>query len=413
MNAARDILVYSAHGVSDDELLGVLSARLLRGKELFAFSYDEDWLKRHPMRTLDPDLRLYKGPQYTDKVNFGLFADSSPDRWGRRLMQRREALRARRMGEKPRVLTESDYLLGVYDATRMGALRFKSDVSGPFLNDDREIPTPPFARLRELETACRDIEAWSEQDDHEKWLSMLLAPGSSLGGARPKANVVDEKGNLWIAKFPSRNDEMDVGAWEFLTMTLACEVGIRTAPIRLEKFSSTGSTFLTRRFDRQGVRRIHFASAMTLLGKSDGADASSGASYLELVEFLSRYGSDPDGDLRELWKRIVFSIAVSNTDDHLRNHGFLLDEKGWRLSPAYDINPNAEGMGLSLNISDVDNALDFDLALEVAEFFRVTKVDAEKTLSQIRRTVSGWSSLATRLGISRASREAMAPAFRI
>ncbi len=396
MTGAREIFVYFG-----DELMGVLSVLQSRGKEVFSFAYDSLYLRTHPQQNLDPDLNLYAGAQYTLKPNFGLFMDSAPDRWGRRLMQRREAMRAREAGERPHALLEADYLLGVYDLTRMGALRFKISPDGAYLNDDSALSAPPWARLRELEEAARHVESDEPSTTRDKWLSLLLAPGSSLGGARPKASVTAPNGSLWIAKFPSRADEVDTAAWEYVTMRMANAVGLRTPPVRLEKFSKYGSTFLTQRFDRDGNRRIHFASAMTLLGRTDGTDASDGVNYLDLAELICRHGAEPTDDLRELWRRIVFSIAVRNTDDHLRNHGFLLTEKGWRLSPLYDVNPNPEGHGLSLNITEYENALDFDLAREVADVFRVMRPQADDFIAHVRETVAHWRDYAHQAKITR------------
>jgi len=409
----KEIFVYLDHRFQNGPVpLGVLSAETIRGKELFSFAFDSAFLNQSTIPPLDPDLQLYAGQQFTNKVNFGLFMDSAPDRWGRKLMQRREALRAKRAETRPQCLLESDYLLGVFDETRMGALRFKLSPEGAFQNNDRQMAAPPWTRLRELEDACRHFEREESSDDHEKWLSMLIAPGSSLGGARPKANVSDPDGNLWIAKFPSHHDESNVSAWEYVVMLMARDAGLNVPECRQERFSRHGSTFLVKRFDRAGQQRIHFASAMTLLGKTDGADAEEGASYLELAQFLTQYGAKPQEDLVELWRRIAFSIAISNTDDHLRNHGFLLSGQGWRLSPAYDLNPNPDGTGLSLNISDVDNALDFDLAMEVAPMFRLSSDTAKKMLDQIRKAVSQFRAYAQRAGLSHAEQERMQSAFR-
>lgn len=409
----QEIYVYFDHLTDGAPVfLGVLSMQSARGKELFSFSFDALFLKNPALPLLDPDLQYYAGRQFTDKTNFGLFMDSAPDRWGRKLMQRREAFRARRENEKPRSLQETDYLLGVYDETRMGALRFKLSPDGYFENSDRQMAVPPWTRLVELEEASRHLERETMEDSHEKWLSMLYAPGSSLGGARPKANVCDASGNLWIAKFPSRHDECNVSGWEYASMLMARDAGLNVSECRLESLSEDGSTFLARRFDRKGTRRVHFASAMTLLGKTDGADAAEGSSYLELAEFIVRHGANPQEDLPELWRRIVFFIAMSNTDDHLRNHGFLLTEKGWRLSPAYDINPNPDGMGLSLNITDVDNALDFNLAMEVAPLFHLTVDAANQMLKHIRDTVGHYVQYARRAQISSWELERMRPAFR-
>jgi len=375
----RSISVY-AHWLGMDVplLMGILHSDRLKGKEIFSFKYVENWLQKGPSQLLDPSLQLFSGLHYMneEQENFGLFLDSSPDRWGRVLMRRREAALSRTEDREEQKLFETDYLLGVYDGHRMGALRFKLEEDGPFLNNNRDMASPPWASLRELEQISLRLEEddVSEDPEYLKWLSMLIAPGASLGGARPKASIVDNDGGLWIAKFPSRNDQGDIGGWEIVTYELAIAAGINMAESKAQKFSSDYYTFLTKRFDRtENGGRIHFASAMTMLGYIDGQDHSDGASYLELVEFIQKYGANVDQDLEQLWRRIVFSISVTNTDDHLRNHGFILTNQGWSLSPAYDINPVETGTGLKLNISDEDNSLDLDLALEVSEFFRLSE----------------------------------------
>src|SRR5690606_320317 len=335
-----------------------------------------------------------------------------PDRWGRLLMQRREALLARQEARAARPLQESDYLLGVHDANRLGALRFKTDPQGPFLDDDHRLSAPPMTSLREREQAARQVEQNENPDDpdYSKWLLMLVSPGSSLGGARPKASVIDENGELWIAKFPSHHDGHDIGLWEYLTYQLALKAGIDMATSAIGRYHSDQHTFLTKRFDRENGRRIHFSSAMTQLEYYDGED---GASYLELAEFLTNHGSRTKEDLAQLWRRIVFNIAVSNVDDHLRNHGFLFDGSGWRLSPAYDINPTAIANGLHLNINDQDNRLDYTLAFEVIDFFRLSDKEAEEIFMEVIAAVSQWRNLANQLGISRAEQETMKSAFNI
>ena len=416
-NASKIIYVY-AHWLEWKEpvLMGFLNAQSIRGKEIFSFEFAPDWLKSGSARMLDPDLQFYSGRQYADsaKRNFGIFLDSCPDRWGRQLLRRREAIRARQEKRTVRQLTESDYLLEVHDETRMGALRFKLDESGDFVNNDSELPAPPWTSLRELEAACRHYEEEAPSDDeHEKWIAMLLAPGSSLGGARPKANVMDNDGNLWIAKFPSRADSANTGAWEMVAHELAKLAGLKIPECRIEKFSRHGSTFLTRRFDRESGKRVHFASAITLLGRIDGDNYASGCSYLDLAQFIIKYGANPKEDLEELWRRIVFSIAISNTDDHLRNHGFLLASQGWILAPAFDINPMPHGTGLTLNISMEDNSLDFELALSVAPQFRVKISQAQEIVRTVKRAVSYWQETALKLKIPRREIENMTQAFRV
>lgn len=414
MKSEKTIYVYADYLNYREKLIGKLYVQALRGKEFCSFEYDPEWL-REDAAMLDPDLQLYRGRQYLndDKNIFGVFADSCPDRWGRLLMNRREAIRARESAEKPRKLQESDYLLGVFDEGRMGGIRFKTEQEGPFLSDDRSYATPPWTALRELEAAALAFESDDSGQD-EKWLRQLLAPGSSLGGARPKASVVAPDGTLWIAKFPSRHDEWDTGAWEMTVHDLAVLCGLHVPEAKIEKFSKNGSTYLVKRFDRKGGQRIHFSSAMTMLGKKDGADASSGGSYLELVSFLRANGSEVGKDLEELWKRIVFSMAVSNTDDHFRNHGFLLKEKGWVLSPMYDVNPDIYGRNLSLNVDDYDSELDFSLALAAAEYYGLSTAKAEKIIRDICSIVrEKWKKTAGNYGISRGNIERMAPAFRL
>ncbi|MBT1710449.1 HipA domain-containing protein [Fulvivirgaceae bacterium PWU5] len=414
--AHRTIYVF-AHwaGLDDPTLMGLLHSTLLRGKEIFSFEYDNSWLKSRVAQTLDPDLGLFSGIQYLndEKPNFGLFLDSSPDRWGRTLMDRREAVIARSESRPPKNLFETDYLLGVYDGHRMGAIRFKDSIDGSFLNSNTYMATPPWTSIRELEHASLKLEESTENDtENLKWLNLLLTPGSSLGGARPKASVLDENGELWIAKFPSLRDDRDIGGWEKVAHDLARGAGIKVPQSETGKFYSKKHTFITKRFDRTSRgARIHFASAMTLLGYTDGTNHSSGVSYLDLAEFIMQNGANPDADLQELWTRIVFSISISNTDDHLRNHGFLLTEKGWTLSPAYDMNPVSTGTGLSLNISTKDNALSIALALEVASYFRVSDKKAKEIIMTVQSVVSQWESIAEKIGIPKWERSAMARAF--
>ncbi len=414
-NTKKDIKVY-AHwqGLAAPALMGVLAAASAKGKETFSFEYAASWIQTGFSQMIDPDLQLFSGAYYPrdEKQNFGVFLDSCPDRWGRVLMQRREAAIARQEERSPKKLSESDFLLGVYDGHRMGAMRFKLEEGAEFLNDNKAMASPPWTSLRELEQASLKFEENNIDDpEYFKWISLLIALGSSLGGARPKASVTDTKNNLWIAKFPSKNDDKDIAAWEMLTNELAIKAGVTIAEAKLQQFNNRYHTFITKRFDRTAKgERIHFASAMTLLGHKDGEDPA-GASYLELAEFIIRHGAAVEEDLEELWRRVVFSIAVKNTDDHLRNHGFLLTREGWMLSPAYDINPNEYGKGLSLNISDTDNALDFNLALEVASLFRVDKKKATKIIKQITTAISEWKKIATKYKISKAEQDRMAAAF--
>ena len=361
---------------------------------------------------MDPEIMPYTGRQYSSRTRiFGMFADASPDRWGRMLINRRERIRAEEEGRKPVRLNDSDYLLGVFDQARVGGLRFKTEAEGEFLSNDDDAAVPPWTTLRTLEEASRRFEN-DDQGLSQVWLERLIRPGSSLGGARPKASVVDEQGALWIAKFPSRHDENDTGAWEKITHDLAVECGLDVPEARLESFSEFGSTFLVKRFDRIGEKRIHFASSMTLLGKEDGASAADGTSYLDLAAFIKSSGANPKADLRELWCRIVFSMAVNNTDDHLRNHAFILKKSGWVLSPMYDVNPVPYGDELALNVDESSNSISPELVLSVAPRFGISPAEAEKKADEIVGTVtSNWERLARQYGLSRSQIENMRPAF--
>lgn len=403
--------------------LGLLRTRRGGGREIFELELDRVALA-HPALTnlqLDPRIGLYEGRQHPPQGSetFGVFADASPDRWGRLLMRRRLE-REQRAGlvAKGVRLHESDYLLGVHDAFRVGALRFRRDDAGDFLDNRHGTAAPPFVQLRELEAASLALE----RDENntaaagDEWLRMLLAPGGSLGGARPKASVADTSGHLWIAKFPSVRDEHDVGAWELVVQTLAQSCGLRVPESLARRFGKNPfHTFLVKRFDRTDAgRRLHFASAMTLTGHNDGDDASTGASYLEIARVLIDHGAQTAADLRELWSRIVFNLLVSNTDDHLRNHGFILvPGKGWRLSDAYDMNPVAESRGLKLNISEADNAMDLDVARSVASYFRVTAKTANEIIERSQGVVKQWPKIAGHLGVSGREQERMSPAFRL
>ncbi len=397
-------------GLDGATLMGRLHRSTVRGEEVLSFEYDPDWLQQSQPFLLDPKLQFVAGRQYADGANpFGLFLDSAPDRWGRLLIRRRAALES--IGAAP-VLFDSDYLLAVSDTSRMGALRFRDGPAGPFLAEDTELSVPPLQRLRELEQASRRFEA-SDSDDpeHVEWLRMLIAPGTSLGGARPKCSVIDRHRRLWIAKFPSRADEYDVGAWEGLVYQLAENAGLRIGEARVERFSKAGTTFLVRRFDREHDERIHFASAMNLLGYQDGDGAMTGASYLDLVDLIERYGANVDEDLEELWRRIVFNVCVHNTDDHLRNHGFLLSDQGWTLSPAYDLNAQPWSGGLALNIDENNNACDLDLARRVGQHFRLSQRRQESIIAEVLEAVSEWEECSARLGLNRSEIEQMRGAF--
>lgn len=392
--------------------IGILTATLAKGKKAFSFEYHPQWIKSADFFLLDPDLGQFSGPQYpSGKENFGVFMDSMPDTWGRTLMKRRAADLARADKKTAPTLYDIDFLLGVNDESRMGALRFKLDRNGPFLDDNHDRPTPPWAHLRELQDSADRFEKNENDENIKEWLEILIAPGSSLGGARPKANILDENGQLWIAKFPSKNDTIDKGAWEFLAYELAINTNIEMAESKLDYIAGTYGTFSTKRFDRHGKQRIHFSSAMTMTGNREGA-ISEDVGYLDIAEFIQSNGAYIEKDLQQLWRRIIFNIAISNTDDHLRNHGFLLTPGGWKLSPAFDINPSIDKQGLALTIDSNSNALDFDLAFQVGEYFRLNQQQMDHIFGEVKKTVGTWKEVAKKMKIPRGQQEIMATAFR-
>ena len=410
-----DIYVF-AHWkpIQEPELIGILYALNAKGKKAFSFEYNKNWIKSKNQMLLDPDIQFYSGPQYpNNKENFGVFFDSMPDTWGRTLMKRRAAQEAATIDEKAKTLYEIDYLLGVYDESRMGALRFKTDLNGPFLDNNNQTPTPPWSSIRELQDAAHNFENDTKSDEARQWLAILMAPGSSLGGARPKANIIDNDKNLWIAKFPAKNDTTDKATWEFLAYQLALKAGINMSECKIQKVTGNYHTFFTKRFDRENGERIHFASAMTITGNNEVNIKDHQASYLELAEFIQNHGSNVESNLEQLWRRIVFNIAISNTDDHLRNHGFIIKKEGWELSPAYDLNPSIDKDGLALNIDMDNNALDYDLAKSVGMYFRLDENQMNTILSQVLEAVAQWKEIATKIGISNKEIELMEKAFNL
>ena len=396
-------------------LMGELHRQKSRSGDIFSFHYEKEWLASEAAFAFDPDLALVAGHQYPapDRANFGIFLDSSPDRWGRVLMQRRENLRARQEGQRPRTLTEWDFLLGVHDETRLGALRFRVSPNGPFVDSEARLAAPPITSLRELQAASLQFEEHINEEEHPeyaRWLAQLFAPGTSLGGARPKASVRDEQGVLCIAKFPSRQDTRDMGGWELVANSLAAKAGIvvpEARPLRLE--GSPYTTFLAKRFDRNADgRRLAFVSAMTLTQHKDG---ESGASYLELVDLLQSRGMNTAADCEQLFRRVLFNILIHNTDDHLRNHGFFVDEQGIRLSPAYDMNPSTDRTELTLAINEVETACDVSVAMDASRDYGLAAQRASRVFDDVRRAVQNWRNEANQFHIPKAEQDLMASAF--
>lgn len=412
----KEILVYADWYMFDSpQLIGKLHFASLRGKTVYSFEYDNEWIKTGI--AIDPELPLFSGLHYASSHdNFGIFKDSSPDRWGQLLMKRREILLSKIEQKEPRTLFGIDFMLGVHDSHRMGGLRFKGLEDGDFLSNDERLTAPPWTSLRDLEFAVEQYEKNADNLDETslKWINQLIAPGSSLGGARPKADVVDTNGKQWIAKFPSNKDDTDVGLWEMVVHTLAIQAKITVPNAIIKRLASPYHTYLSQRFDRTADnKRIHFASAMTLLQRTDGDDADSGVSYLDLVGFIKSTCTDVIENLEELFRRVLFSVCVSNTDDHLRNHGFIYTEAGWTLSPAFDINANETGTGLKLNIDDEDNSLDIDLVMKTAPYYLLSNQRAEEIKKEVTKAVSSWRKLATQYKISPSEIERKAKAFRV
>jgi serine/threonine-protein kinase HipA len=390
-------------------LVGRLWARARKNKEGATFEYDPTWLENPIRFSLEPALTLGSGPFHTaaESPMFGAIGDSAPDRWGRALMRRMERRRAELEQQTPRTLLEADYLLLVDDETRQGALRFSEREGGPFLREAGVKRIPPLVELPKLLSAVEHVE---EETDTDEDLRLLVAPGSSLGGARPKASVRESDGHLAIAKFPRRDDEFNTVMWEAVARTLADSAGIPVPAARVERVADK-PVLLLRRFDREGARRIPFLSAMSMLGSRDNETRS----YLEIVDALRQHGAAPKEDMAALWRRVVFNILISNTDDHLRNHGFLYDgQNGWRLSPAYDLNPvptDIKPRILSTAINEDDNTASLALALDVAGYFELSANRAREIASEVGRAVAEWRDVAARHGLTEQEIARMASAF--
>jgi serine/threonine-protein kinase HipA len=386
----------------DDPAFGSLQhiGSLSRGdRGSVRFAYEPGWLKHAHAFPLDPELDLTSGEFFPGNSNFGVFMDSCPDRWGQILMKRREVVQAKEEGRTPRALGPWEFLLGVQDYTRMGALRFSRPGVQNFLADE-SLSAPPMARIAELQAIAFELTR-KQQDNLEKikeWLKVLVAPGSSLGGARPKANLMDDDNSLWIAKFPAADDDLDIALWEKLLHDLAVRCGIKVPEARIMQVGNCYHTFLVKRFDRNGGQRHFFTSAMTMLGHVDSEDAS----YLELAEFIATYGDAEHipADLEELFTRVVFNVATANRDDHLRNHGFIRSPAGWRLAPAFDMNPSFKKDEHVLALDLNNRHPDMDIVLATADYYRLNSMRAKKIVERVFSTVRSWRSHAKKLGLS-------------
>ncbi len=383
--------------------IGILGYEHVRGKDHFVFEYSRQWLKQHGGILLSGDLMnvpSLQHPRGNDNV-FGFVKDSFPDRWGRLLLDRRERLTAQSEGRPTRMLTNYDYLIGIEDFTRMGGIRYKEEDSDGYINASDKYLVPPIESLRALCDACHEIELAEERNElpEQRWLDQLIDPGTSLGGARPKANVVDTDGTLYVAKFPSKKDLENTELIEHFSHHLAAKAGIHVAKTRTIRISKDRDLLLSERFDRtKDGRRIHFASAMSLLGLDDGADSSTGNGYLDIVDFILHGCTDVRQNLRELYRRVAFNIMFGNTDDHFRNHGFLLTPKGWTLSPAYDINPGAKPHQCLL-IDSYTEQSDINALLSASENYMLERQEAAEIIEGVRAAIKDWRMIATELQI--------------
>ena len=386
--------------------VGSLFQNLVKTVVPAKFAYSAAWLQSPTKFALDPRLDLYAG-EHTPEVDFpafGIFMDSAPDRWGRVLMERRELMNAQRDGRAARTLQETDFLLGVSDEVRMGALRFCEDAQQKFVSHD-SLAAPPVTSLAELSAIARRIEepGIEELPEYEKWLQTLISPGSSLGGARPKANFREADGALWIAKFPAVNDTYDVGAWEFVTRELARRCQIKVPEASIARLNSDYHTYCSKRFDRvsgaNGQERRMYTSAMTLLERRDGQE---GGSYLHLVQAIEDHGAQGhvNPDLEQLFRRVLYNVLIGNRDDHLRNHGFLREATGWSLSEAFDMNPSTTKPGHALTLDGTSNEPDVNRVLKTAEYYRLTAARAREILKEIQIELANWQDVAQKQGLS-------------
>ena len=400
----RKLYVYAdLDCLKEIELIGELGYESLRGSDSYSFSFDAGWLKRHGDLFLSEDLNNYPGMQYTQpgKDIFGCFSDALPDRWGRTLLLRREQLAASEEGRPVRRLSSFDFLRGIDDFSRMGGFRFKEAKNGNFINVSENLKIPPLADVHDLIAASMEIEKSEEENllPDKRWVAQLVQPGSSLGGARPKASVIGDDRMIYVAKFPSRKDDYDVGLWEHFAHLLARKAGINAAQTEVLSVGGKYHTLLSKRFDRTSEgRRIHFASAMTLLGFSDGDDAAAEHGYLDMVDFILQHCTDVEINLQELYRRVAFNVCIGNSDDHFRNHGFLLTAKGWVLSPAYDMNPTLNEYQ-SLLITSASNRADLHILQDACEDYMLGRKVAEGIIREVANVVKDWRSLAMRLGI--------------
>lgn len=408
MNVMKKLEVIAAFDwMPTEETVGILGCDNIRGNQIYSFEFNKDWLRNHRNIILSKDLNNYSGIQYMNDADgyiFSCFGDALPDRWGRKLADLKSDMGNKNRTFLPQKLTDWDYLQAINDSTRMGGFRFINPETGNYINEDKGLSIPPLVKLNELQEAAAHIERDLDKKlpPEEKWINRLFNPGSSMGGARPKACVLSQDNNIYVAKFPSVKDEYDVGKWEYLANQLAKECGINTADAKLLKPKEGYSIFLSKRFDRNSYgQRIHMASSLTMLGLKDGAGAETGNGYLDIVDFIVSGAIQSEKQLEELFRRVAFNICIGNTDDHFRNHAFVLTKDGWILSPAYDMNPT-RSVYQSLNINGSSNKSDINLLYKSHEEYLIGAEKAREIINDVVHTVKYWESMASSLKINSA-----------
>ena len=395
-------VIASFDWMDKEEKVGTLGYEYLRGSDVFSFEFDKSWLKAFPKINFGQDLRPYTGVQYSRGNHiFGCFSDALPDRWGRRLIDLRTSLDTE--GKASRTLSDWDYLKGVEDELRMGGFRFQDSNSGAFTSSTPGYSVPPAIHIDELLQAAKEIEKseYKHLEPEKKWVQRLFQPGSSMGGARPKA-CVQSGGHLYLAKFPSINDNINVSRWEHFAHLMAKECGINVAETKVIKAGTGQDILLSKRFDRtEEKKRVHMASSLTVLGFTDGDGQRTGKGYLDIVDFIvSGGGNHIETNLEELYKRVAFNICIGNTDDHFRNHSFLLGKEGWELSPAYDINPT-NGMYQALLIDANSNDSSLNSLYNAHEFYMLDETTARGIIKDVTRNMKYWENMAEDIGLPR------------
>lgn len=388
-----------------EETIGILGCEYIRGNQIYSFEFDKNWIKKYNGIPLSKDLSNFLGKQYlyNEKGLFRCFADALPDRWGRKLADLKADIVNHNRTFLPNKLTDWEYLQAIGDESRMGAFRFKIPGKDKYLNAEEKFNIPPILELGELMDAAQHIERDLDKKlpPEERWINRLFNPGSSMGGARPKACIKDKGGNIYMAKFPSIKDEYDIARWEHFAVQLAKDCGINAVESNLVNNKNYHSIFISKRFDRTGDRRrVHMASALTLLGLRDGDGESTGNGYIDIVDFIIANGGHTDEQIEELYRRVAFNICIGNTDDHFRNHAFLLTKNGWELSPAYDMNPTKR-LHHSLNINRNSNESDINLLYKSHEDYLLGEEKAREIINDVVKTVKYWESMASSLKINK------------